>query len=105
MDSYDWVMIQNVYGMGSYADGGLTTTRTYISSGNYIMKMSDYKSGKWSEIWEALYYMFIREHIDKFEKIPRLGAIMIGNLKRKSKAEISEYEKVCGEFMAKNTKK
>ena len=23
IDSYDWVMVPNVYGMGSYADGGI----------------------------------------------------------------------------------
>ncbi len=38
LDSYDWVMINNVYSMGLYSDGGLSTTKPYISSSNYISK-------------------------------------------------------------------
>ena len=41
IDSYDWVMVPNVYGMSQFADGGLMSTKPYISSSNYIMKMSD----------------------------------------------------------------
>ena len=32
IDSYDWVMVPNVYGMGSYADGGIFSTKPYILS-------------------------------------------------------------------------
>ena len=32
VDSYDLVMINNVYSMALYSDGGLTTTKAYISS-------------------------------------------------------------------------
>ena len=45
IDAYDWVMVPNVYGMSQYADGGLFTTKPYISSSNYVRKMSDYKKG------------------------------------------------------------
>ncbi|MHC4432135.1 MAG: cryptochrome/photolyase family protein, partial [Planctomycetota bacterium] len=37
IDSYDWVMVPNVYGMSQYADGGQMTTKPYISSSNYIL--------------------------------------------------------------------
>ena len=37
VDSYDWVMIQNVYSMGQWADGGLTMRKPYISSDNYVV--------------------------------------------------------------------
>ena len=40
---YDWVMVPNVYGMSQFADGGMMSTKPYISSSNYILKMSDYK--------------------------------------------------------------
>ena len=43
IDSYDWVMVPNVYGMSQFADGGLMSTKPYISSSNYVYKMSDYK--------------------------------------------------------------
>ena len=64
LDSYDWVMINNVYSMGLYADGGLTTSKPYVSSGNYILGMSNFqKDGKWEELWKDLYYHFLgRNH-------------------------------------------
>jgi len=61
-DSYDWVMIGNVYSMGLYADGGITMRKPYISSSNYIIKMSGKrytKSDKWCEIWDQLYHLFL----------------------------------------------
>lgn len=68
IDSYDWVMIGNVYSMGLYADGGLTMRKPYISSDNYIMQMSNFKKGSWNEIWNALYYHFLDKHEKKIEK-------------------------------------
>ena len=47
LDSYDWVMVGNVYSMALWADGGLTMRKPYISGDGYIMKMSNYsKSSK-----------------------------------------------------------
>ena len=70
VDSYDWVMIQNVYSMGQWADGGLTMRKPYISSDNYVVNMSNYKREDWGEKWNALYYLFISEHEDKLKKTP-----------------------------------
>jgi len=52
IDAYDWVMVGNVYAMSGYSDGGSITTKPYISSSNYIIKMSnDYKkSQEWCKI-------------------------------------------------------
>lgn len=66
LDSYDWIMINNVYSMGMFADGGLTTTKVYISTGNYIKTQSDIKpDGVWDVIWRILYYYFIYINYDK----------------------------------------
>ncbi len=62
IDAYEWVMIPNVYGMTQFADGGLMMTRPYLSSSNYILKMSDYKKGSWCNDYDALYYNFINTH-------------------------------------------
>jgi deoxyribodipyrimidine photolyase-related protein len=62
IDAYEWVMIPNVYGMSQFSDGGLMMTRPYLSSSNYILKMSDYKKEEWCEIFDALYYNFINKH-------------------------------------------
>lgn len=62
IDSYDWVMISNVYSMALFADGGLTTTKPYISSDAYIIKMSGgryKKDGVWDVHIKTLFYNYI----------------------------------------------
>ncbi len=76
IDAYDWVMVPNVYGMSLYADGGLMTTKPYISSSNYIMKMSNYKKGPWQEIWDGLFWRFMNKHRTFFLKNPRMGMLI-----------------------------
>ncbi|MEO5997118.1 MAG: cryptochrome/photolyase family protein [Chitinophagaceae bacterium] len=76
IDSYDWVMVPNVYGMTQFADGGLMTTKPYISGSNYLMKMGDYKKGSWQEIWDGLFWRFMFVHRDFFSQNPRLGMLL-----------------------------
>jgi deoxyribodipyrimidine photolyase-related protein len=64
IDSYDWVMVPNVYGMSQYASPNMMT-RPYFSSSNYITKMSNYKR---DDIWDSLYYNFINMHYDMLKK-------------------------------------
>jgi len=68
IDSYEWVMHQNVYEMVFFITGGQTMTRPYISSSNYILKMSNYKAGDWSIKWDNLYHDFLRKHRAKLYK-------------------------------------
>ncbi len=69
IDSYDWVMIPNVYGMSQYSLEGISMmTRPYISSSNYIKKMSDYKSS-YNDKWDKLYWKFIKRHKNKLQNI------------------------------------
>jgi len=42
LDSYDWVMVGNVYSMAMWADGGLSMRKPYISSDTYIMTLGTY---------------------------------------------------------------
>lgn len=72
VDSSDWVMAANVYGMGLMSDGGIFATKPYISGSNYIMKMSDYKKGPWCDIWDGLYWRFVENHFDFFDRNPRM---------------------------------
>ncbi|MEM1323729.1 MAG: cryptochrome/photolyase family protein [Bacteroidota bacterium] len=76
IDAYDWVMVPNVYGMSQFADGGLMSTKPYISGSNYLKKMSDYKNGDWQGIWDALFWRFMHVHRDFFTKNPRLGMLV-----------------------------
>ncbi len=76
VDSYDWVMVPNVYGMTQFADGGLMTTKPYISSSNYLLKMGDWNKGPWQEVWDGLFWRFMHVHRDFFLKNPRLGMLI-----------------------------
>jgi deoxyribodipyrimidine photolyase-related protein len=72
IDSYDWVMVPNIYGMSQHADGGVMTTKPYISGSSYVLKMSDFKKGDWCPIWDALYWNFVAKQRPFFEKNPRM---------------------------------
>ena len=72
IDAYDWVMVPNVYGMSQFADGGLMSTKPYISSSNYLIKMSNYNKGDWQKIWDGLYWRFISNQRSLFEKNIRM---------------------------------
>ena len=76
IDSYDWVMVPNVYGMSQFADGGLMSTKPYISSSNYVYKMSDYKKGDWDIVWDGLFWRFMDKQRDFFIKNPRLRMLV-----------------------------
>ena len=76
IDSYDWVMVTNIYGMSQFADGGLMATKPYISGSNYLMKMSNYKKGEWQTVWDGLFWRFMHTHRDFFLSNPRLGMLV-----------------------------
>jgi deoxyribodipyrimidine photolyase-related protein len=77
IDAYDWVMVPNVYGMAQFSDGGLMVTKPYISSSNYILKMSDYKKDpSWSDIWDALFWRFLIVNRDFFKRNQRLSMLI-----------------------------
>ena len=76
IDAYDWVMVPNVYGMSQFADGGLMATKPYISGSSYVLKMSNYKKGKWCETWDSLFWHFMNKHRNFFLSNPRLGMLI-----------------------------
>lgn len=100
IDAYDWVMVPNVYGMTLFADGGLMSTKPYISSSNYIKKMSDYKNGKWQEIWDGLFWNFMDKNKDFFKSNPRLG-MLLNNLDKMSVEKKENHLKNAQQFLEK----
>lgn len=99
IDAYDWVMVPNVYAMSQFAAGDKITTKPYISGSNYIIKMSDFKKstadGSWSETWNALYWLFIKDHRRLFEQNYR-SAIMVklyDNMAPEKKAALTKLAK------------
>ena len=85
VDSSDWVMGPNVYGMGLFSDGGIFATKPYICGSNYWLKMSHYPKGDWCEIVDGLYWRFIDSHRKYFSTNPRLSMM------------VKSYDKMTGE--------
>lgn len=103
-DSYEWVMVGNVYGMGMWSDGGLTMRKPYFSSHNYIQNMSGnrYEGGDWENIWHSLYYNFLIKHKKKLEKTIYIRNI--AHMKKFSDSKIREIKKVSSDIIKKITK-
>lgn len=82
-DAYEWVELPNTLGMSQFADGGLLASKPYMSSGNYINKMSDYcqgcaydvrrRTGKDACPFNALYWDFLDRNADLLKGNPRLN--------------------------------
>lgn len=87
-DAYDWVVEPNVLAMGTYAVGGLMTTKPYVSGTPYIKKMGDYCGDcslhfKKSCPISDMYWNFLDKNKDLFEGNIRL-AMPLRTLGKKS---------------------
>ncbi|MDX1380728.1 MAG: FAD-binding domain-containing protein, partial [Xanthomonadales bacterium] len=98
VDSSDWVMGPNVYGMGLFSDGGLFATKPYICGSNYLLKMSDAKKGDWCDAVDGLYWRFIGKHRDFFESNPRL-AMMPRTLDRMNDERLERITEAAEAFL------
>ena len=65
IDAYDWVMATNIY-IFSYA-WKPASRKPYLSSSNYILKMSNYKKDSWCDEWDKLYHNFINKKKEKLK--------------------------------------
>ena len=99
VDSYDWVMVPNVYGMVQFADGGLMTTKPYISGSNYVLKMSGFKKGSWCEIWDGLFWRFMDVHRTFFKKNPRLG-MLVNTFDKMATEKRNHHNEMAEKFLA-----
>ncbi len=87
VDAYDWVMVPNVYGMSQYASHGVMTTKPYISGSNYILKMSHYPKGEWCDLWDGLFWRFIKKHRPLFEQNHRMSVLLSSLVKNRESIE------------------
>ena len=101
VDSSDWVMTPNVFGMSTFADGGLMATKPYICGSNYLLKMSNYKKGPWCDILDGLYWNFVDKNRIFLLKNPRLS-LMVNALKRMDKEKRKHINERAKEFTKKN---
>ena len=102
VDSSEWVMGPNVYGMGLFSDGGIFATKPYICGSNYLLKMSDYARGEWCDTVDGLYWRFIDRHRDFFAGNPRL-ALMPKALDRLDAQRKDRIFKSAEAFIDRNT--
>ncbi len=102
VDSSDWVMTPNVYGMGLFSDGGIFATKPYICGSSYFLKMMHFKKGSWCDIMDGLYWKFIDKNKKFFLKNPRL-AMMVRVLEKMSKDRKNRIFKAANNFIKKNT--
>jgi deoxyribodipyrimidine photolyase-related protein len=72
VDTYDWASVPNVYGFSQFSDAGLINTKPFITNSSYIIKVSDYQKGEWSEIWDSLYWRFLTIHRNILAKFPNM---------------------------------
>ena len=98
IDAYDWVMVPNVYGMSQFADGGLMSTKPYISGSNYILKMSNYKKGEWCTTWDSLFWNFIDKKREFFEKNPRMR-ILVRSFDKMDVLKKTNYLKCAEDYL------
>lgn len=96
IDSYEWVMVPNIYGMSQYSWTEMMT-KPYISSSNYIRKMSHYSSGEWEDLWDGLYWDFIDSHREKIDDIQRMS-FMVSTLERMSEEKLQTHRQNAEKF-------
>ena len=102
VDSSDWVMSPNVYGMGLFSDGGIFATKPYICGSSYFLKMMHFKKGPWCDVMDGLYWKFIDRNKKFFLKNPRL-AMMVRVSEKMKKERKARIFKAANNFIKENT--
>ncbi len=108
LDAWEWVVLPNVLGMSTFADGGVLASKPYVSSGNYINKMSDYckschysvskKTGEKACPFNYLYWNFVNNHREAFEENGRVS-FMINMLDKKSEDELRDIRESAKRYI------
>ena len=108
IDANDWVMVPNVIGMATHADGGIMMTKPYGSGGAYISKMTQYckpcvydpkkRVGEDACPFTTLYWDFLAKHREKFRGNHRMAQQFagLGRLSDLSELQIRAVEVLDG---------
>ncbi len=114
IDAFEWVEMPNTLGMSQFADGGKLASKPYVSTANYINKMSNYCEGCYYSKNErvgdkacpfnSLYWNFFIANSQQLSKNPRLAIVnkqirdmdpnLIEDIKLQSKNLIKNIENI-----------
>ncbi len=93
IDAFEWVEMPNTRGMSQFADGGIVATKPYVSSANYINKMSNYckscpydhkkTTGENACPFNSLFWNFLDKNKDMLSKNRRMN-FLVKNWEKKS---------------------
>ncbi|MFM6940199.1 MAG: cryptochrome/photolyase family protein, partial [Rhodoluna sp.] len=88
IDAAEWVMVPNIIGMATHADGGLLMTKPYAAGGAYLNKMTQSckgcaydpkkRVGQDACPFTTLYWDFLDRHRDRFVKNHRMSQQIFG---------------------------
>jgi deoxyribodipyrimidine photolyase-related protein len=114
IDAIQWVEITNTRCMSQFADGGKVATKPYVSSANYIHKMSDYckncyydrnkKYGDKACPFNSLFWDFYDRNAKQLSHIGRINMMMgtwnkmDGEEREKILAQAAEYKAQADEL-------
>jgi len=76
LDSWDWVMVFNVYAMGTWSDGGVGMRKPYVSGSGYLRRMTrGGLAGGAAEAaeWDRRYSAFLAKHVGVLERTTLAG--------------------------------
>lgn len=86
IDAFEWVEMPNTRGMSQFADGGVLATKPYVSSANYIHKMSDYcrscsydkskTTGEKACPFNSMFWSFVDKNREELRKNRRMGFLL-----------------------------
>ena len=91
IDASDWVMVPNIIGMATHADGGILMTKPYAAGGAYLSRMTEYckgcrfdpklRVGDDACPFTTLYWDFLDRHRERFVSNHRMSQ-QVNGLKR-----------------------
>jgi len=108
LDAIDWVSLPNTLGMSQHGDGGIVGTKPYVSTGNYIRKMSNFcdncqfnykqATGKSACPITVFYWDFLDRHYDKLTLNQRMKLQMKHVENKRKKGQMAEIRERAAEL-------
>lgn len=75
VDAYDWMTLPFIHGLQAFEPAN-TGMRPAIAPSGYILQMSHYERGIWSDVWDGLFWRFIEKHKGLIKHDPSMRAIV-----------------------------